>query len=142
LADIFDGAKSRGGDVSTPQWTLLADREIHKNQQRQSLLFEARFTVHAADLLGRLCRRFKEGGLMRRFVVLACIGLVLVSFPGCAKWKRKHFYRSACVEGDVCGCGSYATGAPIVGAPAAYDTVVPGTVISAPAKGPLPAAQF
>jgi hypothetical protein len=94
-------------------------------------------------LFGRPYRRFKEDGLMRRFVLLTCVGLALVSFPGCAKWKKKHFYHSAYADADVCGCGSYTAGVP-VGAPAAFDTVVPGpgAIISAPAKGPMPAPQL
>jgi hypothetical protein len=81
---------------------------------------------------------------MRRIVLLAFVGLSLVSFPGCAKWKQKHFYRSAYVEGDACGCGTAYAGTPVVGAHP-YDNYVAGpssAVISAPAKGPLPAPQF
>jgi hypothetical protein len=81
---------------------------------------------------------------MRRIVLLTFVGLSLVSFPGCAKWKKKHFYRSAYIEGDACGCGSAYAGMPAVGAPA-YDSYVAGpssAVLSAPAKGPLPAPQF
>jgi hypothetical protein len=76
---------------------------------------------------------------MRRIVLLTFVGLSLVSFPGCAKWKQKHFYRSAYIEGDACGCGTAYAGAP------AYVNYVPGpssAVISAPAKGPMPAPQF
>jgi hypothetical protein len=120
----------------------FADRQIHNNHQSQSSIFWPPSALRAADLLGRLYRRFKEDGLMRRFVLLTCVGLALVSFPGCAKWKKKHFYHSA-YEGDACGCGGYTAGVP-VGAPAAIDTVVsgPGSVISAPAKGPMPAPQL
>jgi hypothetical protein len=81
---------------------------------------------------------------MRRVVLLTFVGLSLVSFPGCAKWKKKHFHRAAYIEGDACGCGTAYAGTPVVGAPA-YDSYVPGpssAVISAPAKGPLPAPQF
>ena len=71
---------------------------------------------------------------MKRVVLLACIGITLMSVTGCAKWKQKHYYRSAYTEGDACGCGV----AP------AYDTVAPapvGAIISAPPKA-LPAPQF
>jgi hypothetical protein len=71
---------------------------------------------------------------MKRIVLLACIGSTLMSISGCAKWKQKHYYRSAYVEGDACGCG----------VPAAYDTGGPvpsATIISAPPKA-LPAPQF
>jgi hypothetical protein len=72
---------------------------------------------------------------MKRVVLLACIGITLMSVTGCHKWKQKHYYRSAYHDGDICGCG--------VAAP--YDTVVPaapaGAIISAPAKV-LPAPQF
>jgi len=77
---------------------------------------------------------------MRRIVLLTFVGLSLVSFPGCAKCKKKHFYTSAYIEGDACGCGT----AAYAGAPA-YDHYVPGpssAIISAPAKGPMPAPQF
>jgi hypothetical protein len=81
---------------------------------------------------------------MRRIVLLTFVGLSLVSFPGCAKWKKHHFYRSAYIEGDACGCGPAYAGTPVVGAPA-YDTVIPGpssAVISAPTKSPMAAPQF
>jgi len=80
---------------------------------------------------------------MRRILLLTCIGFTLVCFPGCHHWKKKHLYHSAYAEGDACGCGSYIAGAPI-GAPAAFDTIVPGpgAVISAPSKAPLAAPQF
>ena len=58
-----------------------------------------------------------------------------MSVTGCAKWKQKHYYRSAYVEGDACGCGV---------SPVAYDSVVPGpasAIISAPRKV-LPAPVF
>jgi hypothetical protein len=81
---------------------------------------------------------------MRRFVLLTCIGLALVSFPGCSKWKKKHFCRSDYIEGDACGCGGYVGGGPVVGAPTAFDAVVPGPapIISAPVKTPVAAPQF
>ncbi len=82
---------------------------------------------------------YKEGGLMRRIVLLTFVGLSLASFPGCAKWKHKHFHRSAYIESDVCGCGTAYAGAP------AYESYVPGpssAVISAPSKSPLAAPQF
>jgi hypothetical protein len=72
---------------------------------------------------------------MKRVLYLACLGIILMSITGCAKWKQKHYYRSAYVDGDVCGCGA---------SPVAYDTVAPapsGAIISAPAKV-LPAPQF
>jgi hypothetical protein len=75
-----------------------------------------------------------EGGLMKRVVFLTCIGITLMSVTGCAKWKQKHHYRSAYIEGDACGCG----------VSSAYDNVAPvpaGGIISAPAKV-LPAPQF
>jgi hypothetical protein len=78
---------------------------------------------------------------MRRVVLLTCVGLALVFFPGCGKWK-KHFHHAAYVD-DACGCGSYTAGVPVA-APAAFDTIVPGpsAVISAPVKGPMPAPQL
>ena len=72
---------------------------------------------------------------MKRVLFLACIGITLMSVTGCAKWKQKHYYRSAYVEGDACGCGV---------SPVVYDNAAPapaGTVISAPGKV-LPAGQF
>jgi hypothetical protein len=82
---------------------------------------------------------------MRRVLLLTWVGLTLVCFPGCHHWKKKHLYRSAYVDGDACGCGSSIGGSSYVDGPAAYDNFVPGPpgpIISAPAKGPLPAAQF
>ncbi len=81
---------------------------------------------------------------MKRIVLLSCVAVLLMSTSGCAKWKNKHLYRSAYVEGDACGCGSSHAGA-IVGSPAVYDTVVPGPssqILSAPMKGPMPTGQF
>ncbi len=51
---------------------------------------------------------------MKRFVLAACVVVTLMSVTGCAKWKQKHYYRSA-YEGDACGCGAapvYETAAP------------------------------
>jgi hypothetical protein len=72
---------------------------------------------------------------MKRVVFLTCIGITLMSVTGCAKWKQKHYYRSAYIEGDACGCGVSSVHDNIVTAPAA-------TIMSAPMKGPLPAPQF
>ncbi len=71
---------------------------------------------------------------MKRVVLLTFIGITLMSVTGCAKWKQKHYYRSAYTDGDACGCG----------VASAYDNVAPapaGAIISAPAKV-LPAPQF
>ena len=46
---------------------------------------------------------------MKRVLLLACVGITLMSVTGCAKWKQKHYYRSAYVDGDVCGCGDRCT---------------------------------
>ena len=81
---------------------------------------------------------------MKRIVLLTCVAISLMSITGCRKWKKKHFYRAAYTEGDACGCGASASG-PIVGAPAAFDSVISGpssSIISAPAKGPMPTGQF
>jgi hypothetical protein len=81
---------------------------------------------------------------MKRIVLLSCVVIMLMSITGCAKWKKKHFYRSAYVEGDACGCGSSIPG-PIVGGPAAFDSIGPApssSIISAPMKGPMPTGQF
>jgi hypothetical protein len=81
---------------------------------------------------------------MKRVVLLTCVAVMLMSTTGCAKWKKKQYYRSAYVDGDGCGCGSTMAG-PIVGAPAVFDSAVPapaGQIIAAPMKGPLPTGQF
>jgi hypothetical protein len=80
---------------------------------------------------------------MKRIVLLACVAIMLMSTVGCAKWKNKHYYRSAYVEGDACGCGSSIAGP--VGAPAAFDSFGPGPssqIMSAPSKGLFPSGQF
>jgi hypothetical protein len=115
--------------------TLFTDRDIPNNPQPQELGFPALFPACEAELVRRPYRRFKEGGVMKRVLFLACVGITLMSVTGCAKWKQKHLYRSAYVDGEICGCGA---AAPV------YDTVAPvhsGAVISAPGKV-LPAPQF
>jgi hypothetical protein len=80
---------------------------------------------------------------MKRVVLLTTVAIMLMSVTGCAKWKKKHFYRSAYVEGDACGCGSSIAGP--VGAPAVYDSFTPGPssqIMSAPSKSPFPTGQF
>jgi hypothetical protein len=132
--EFIEGAGSLDGVESTRSQTLLTDRDIHNNHQSQSTDFQSPFPGCKANLSRRPYLRFKEGGLMKRFVLLACIGITLMSVTGCAKWKQKHYYRSAYTEGDACGCGV----SPI------YDNVAPapvGAIISAPPKA-LPAPQF
>ncbi len=81
---------------------------------------------------------------MKRVVLLACAVIMVMSPTGCSKWKKKHLYRSAYVEGDSCGCGASYSG-PIVDDGPAFESFGPtpqNSIISAPSKGPLPTGQF
>jgi hypothetical protein len=132
--EFIEEAKSFDGIGKGRRQTILTDRQIHNNHQSQETNFQSHFSAYKADLSRRPYLHFKEGGLMRRVVLLTCIGITLMSVTGCAKWKQKHYYRSAYTEGDACGCG----------VSPAYDNVAPAPtsgIISAPAKV-LPAPQF
>ena len=81
---------------------------------------------------------------MKRVVLLACAVIMVMSPTGCSKWKKKHLYRSAYVEGDSCGCGASHSG-PIVDDGPAFESFGPtpqSSIISAPSKSPLPTGQF
>ncbi len=127
------------------QWPLIFNRPRDSRKPSRSLVaFSAHGRVCKADLFRRPYRHDKEGGPMKRLVLLTCAAVMLLPSAGCSKWKKKHFYRAAYVDGDACGCGATTAG-PIVGAPAAFDSVVPGPssqIISAPMKGPMPTGQF
>jgi hypothetical protein len=134
-AEFIDGASPVGSVARAFGRTRFADRDIHDNPQAQETIFHSLLPACEAELFRRPYRRFKEGGVMKRVLFLACVGITLLSVTGCAKWKQKHYYRSAYVEGDACGCGV---------SPAVYDSAAPapvGAVISAPGKV-LPAPQF
>ncbi len=113
--EFIESANSLDNADPSVSQTLLTDRQIHENHQSQQTDFQPPIPGCEADLSRRPYRRFMEGGLMKRVVLLTCVGITLMSVTGCAKWKQKHYYRSAYTDGDVCGCG----------VASAYDNVVP-----------------
>jgi hypothetical protein len=66
---------------------------------------------------------------MRRFVLLAFVGLGLASIAGCHHWRHKHYARAAYMYADPCGCADVYPG-PIEGPPIA----AAGSLPIAPAK--------
>jgi len=81
---------------------------------------------------------------MKRFILLAAVGVSLSCFAGCHHWREKHFTRASYNCCDPCGgAESYAgpyDGMPVATAqsfPIAPAKVIPGppgTVVSTPQR--------